>query len=127
LRLPHNSDAEPAPATPEIGELPNDTAEFGTYAPSPRPDHPQVARAPFGIQLLQDSDAPIATHSAGRPGRAGEGLPSSRHHHPNVPRPLRRGVLRGCTSRLFTPSMAFTQRDEARLSLIHAHDAAGFA
>ena len=49
--------------------------------------------------------------------RAGEGLPSSRHHHPNVPRPLRRGVLRGCASRLFTPSMAFTHTG-ARLSLV---------
>src|SRR5688500_2131920 len=28
--------------------------------------------------------------------RAGEGLPSSRRHHLNVPSPLRRGVLRGC-------------------------------
>jgi hypothetical protein len=60
-------------------------------------------------------------------GRAGEGLPSSRHHHPNVPHPLRRGVHRGRNSRIFTPSMAFTQRDEARLSHLHIHDAAGFA
>ena len=50
-------------------------------------------------------DAPTA-RSAGR--RAGEGLPSSRRHLLNVPRPIRRGVPRGCTSRLFTPSMAFT-------------------
>src|SRR5205085_2185921 len=28
--------------------------------------------------------------------RAGEGLPSSRRHHLNVPSPLRRGVLQGC-------------------------------
>ncbi len=30
-------------------------------------------------------------------GWAGEGLSSSRRHYPNVPSPLRRGVLRGCT------------------------------
>jgi len=49
--------------------------------------------------------------------RAGEGLSSSRRHYPNVPRPLRRGVLRGCTFRIFTASMAFTLRIGARLSL----------
>ena len=50
--------------------------------------------------------------------RAGEGLPSSRRHLLNVPRPLRRGVPRGCTSRLFTASMAFALRYRARLSLL---------
>src|SRR5919109_4947226 len=69
-------------------------------------------------------------HTAGR--RAGEGLPSSRRHRLNVPRPLRRGVPQGCNSRLFTPSMAFAVRDAARLSLVPltgglADDAAGFA
>src|SRR3954452_7374324 len=65
--------------------------------------------------------------------RAGEGLPSSRRHLPNVPRPLRRGVLRGCASRLYTPSMAFAVKDPARLSLSpvpqdeHTNGAAGFA
>lgn len=49
--------------------------------------------------------------------QAGEGLPSSRRHLPNVPLPLRREVLRGCVSRLFTPSMAFTLKDWARLLL----------
>ena len=48
--------------------------------------------------------------------RAGEGLPSSRRHHANVPSPLRRGVHRGCKSRLLTPSMAFAVTDAARLS-----------
>src|SRR6266545_8430512 len=38
-------------------------------------------------------DAPTATPQ-GR--RAREGLPSSHRHHPNVPSPLRRGVLQGC-------------------------------
>ncbi len=56
-----------------------------------------------------------STNTAGS--RAGEGLPSSRHHHLNVPRPLRRGVPRGCSSRLFTPSMAFAVKDATRLSL----------
>ena len=49
--------------------------------------------------------------------RAGEGLPSSRRHHLNVPRPLRRRVPRGCNSRLFTPSVAFAVKDATRLSL----------
>src|SRR5919201_3811964 len=59
-------------------------------------------------------------HTAGR--RAGEGLPSSRRHHLSVPRPLRRGVLRGCNSRLFTPSVAFAVRDAARHSLPPTED-----
>src|SRR3954468_23191580 len=48
---------------------------------------------------------------------AGEGLPSSRRHRLNVPRPLRRGVPRGCSSRIFTASMAFAVSCPARLSL----------
>jgi hypothetical protein len=48
---------------------------------------------------------------------AGEGLSSSRRHRLNVPRPIRRGVPRGCASRLFTASMAFTVNRPARLSL----------
>ena len=55
------------------------------------------------------------TNTAGS--RAGEGLPSSRRHHLNVPRPIRRGVPRGCASRIFTASMAFTVNSPARLSL----------
>jgi hypothetical protein len=47
-----------------------------------------------------------ATHSAGH--RAGEGLPGSRRHSPNVPHPIRRAVPRDCASRLYTASMAFT-------------------
>src|ERR671934_2686470 len=54
-------------------------------------------------------------HTAGC--RAGEGLPSSRRHPLNVPRPLRRGVPHGCASRLFTASMAFTLITGARHSL----------
>jgi len=65
--------------------------------------------------------------------RAGEGLPSSRRHLLNVPCPIRRGVLRGCKSRLFTASVAFTLIPRARHSLSSAfaggasNDAAGFA
>ena len=53
--------------------------------------------------------------------RAGEGLPCSRYHLPHVPRPLRREILRGCASRLFTPSVAFALRDGARLLLVPAN------
>ncbi len=41
---------------------------------------------------------------------------SSRRHLLNVPRPLRRGVPRGCISRIFTASMAFTVNRPDRLS-----------
>jgi len=65
--------------------------------------------------------------------RAGEGLPSSRRHHLNVPRPIRRGVPHGCTSRVFTASIAFAPISRARHSLHPpprgwtCNDAAGFA
>jgi hypothetical protein len=70
------------------------------------------------------------TKSAGH--RAGEGLPSSRRHYRHVPRPIRRGVLRGCASRLSTASMAFALISGARHSLLPpegetSNDAAGFA
>jgi hypothetical protein len=77
-------------------------------------------RRPPGSRPLPGSSPVIGPdHSGALPQnhRAGEGLPSSRRHHANVPRPLRRGVLRGCESRLFTPSVAFAVTDAARLSL----------
>jgi len=49
------------------------------------------------------------------PGRAS---PVSRRHYPNVPSPLRRGVLHGCTFRIFTASMGPSPlRHRARHSL----------
>lgn len=60
-------------------------------------------------------DASDSTPAAGC--RAGEGLPSSRRHLRNVPCPIRRGVPRGCPSRIFTASMAFALISGARLSL----------
>ena len=48
----------------------------------------------------------------------GQGLPSSRRHYLNVPRPIRRRVLGGCSSRIFTASMAFTVITAARLPLL---------
>src|SRR5215217_1185182 len=88
--------------------------------PPPTPSrHPATSR----LAPVIDRDVPTA-HSAG--GRAGEGLqfPSSPSERstPSTPR-----SSSGLRSRLSTPSMAFTQPDEARLSLIHAHDAAGSA
>ena len=64
------------------------------------------------------------------PGRGG--LPSSRRHYRCVPHPIRRGVPRGCASRLFTASVAFALDSGARLSLLPpedetSNDAAGFA
>src|SRR5689334_21858791 len=52
------------------------------------------------------------SNEAPQPRRAGEGLPSSRRHLLNVPRPIRREVLEGCTSRLLTPSIGL--RRDAR-------------
>jgi hypothetical protein len=73
---------------------------------------------------------PRSGKSAGH--RAGEGLPSSRHHYRHVPRPIRRKVLHGCASRLFAASMAFTLIPGARHPLIPpkgetSNDAAGVA
>jgi cytochrome P450 len=48
---------------------------------------------------------------------AGEGLSSSRRHYPNVPRPLRRGVLHGCASRLYTAALTFALSLRAQHSL----------
>jgi len=67
--------------------------------------------APHGYRTPRSGDT-----SAGH--RAGEGLPSSRRHYLNVPRPIRRGVPDGCASRLFTASMAFTVNSAARLPLL---------
>src|SRR5450631_3522048 len=92
-------------------------------------------RLPPDSAPLPGSSPVIGPEHSGDPPqnhRAGEGLPSSRRHHTNVPSPLRRGVHRGCTSRLLTPSMAFTVSNAARLSHSppeggKANDAAGFA
>jgi hypothetical protein len=77
--------------------------------PPPTPCWPAV---PF-------PDSVIGRHAPtlARNRRASKGLPSSRRHLPNVPRPLRREVPGGCTSRVFTTSMAFTLRDGTRLPL----------
>jgi hypothetical protein len=66
--------------------------------------------------------APAALRSPAGPG---EGLSSSRRHYPNVPRPLRRRVLHGCASRLFTASMAFARLFRARHSLVPPLTGAG--
>ncbi len=94
--------------------------------PPPTPTRPAVH---FPGSPVIRRHAP-ATRSAGH--RAGEGLPSSRRHYRHVPRPIRRGVLRGCASRLFAASMAFTLISGARHSLLPpegetSNDAAGFA
>ena len=61
------------------------------------------------------SDGTATRAVAGR--RAGEGLPSSRRHLLDIPRPIRREVLGGCASRLFTASLAFAVISAARLLL----------
>jgi hypothetical protein len=80
--------------------------------PPPTPTRPAVH---FPGSPVIGRHAPVTT-SAGH--RAGEGLPSSRRHYLDVPRPIRRGVLDGCASRHFTASMAFTVISAARLPLL---------
>src|SRR4051812_4033941 len=50
--------------------------------------------------------------------RAEEGFSSSYVHLPTVPLPIPRRVLRRCTFRVFTPSMAFAVTHPARLPLV---------
>ncbi len=68
---------------------------------------------PAAPRLARTCPATLRRFSAAAgPGRAS---PSSRRHPLSVPRPLCREVPRGCTSRLFTPSVAFAVTDAARL------------
>jgi len=46
------------------------------------------------------------------------GISCSHIGSPTVPCPLRRGVLRGCTSKRFTPSLAFAPALQARLPVV---------
>jgi hypothetical protein len=77
-------------------------------------------RLPPGSRPLPGSspvigrDAPALLRRTTGPGRASQ-VPAVTIA--NVPRPLRRGVHRGCDSRLFTPSVAFAVKHSARLSL----------
>ena len=74
-------------------------------------------------------DAP-ATSSAGH--WAGEGLPSSRRHYRHVPRPIRRGVPRGCFQALHRFHGLHPDSERLGTPLPHPHgrvsnDATGFA
>ncbi len=94
--------------------------------PPPTPTRP-AARFPGSPVIGRHAPA---TYSAGH--RAGEGLPSSRRHPRYVPRPIRRGVLHGCASRLFAASMAFAPISRGSALPCPArrrmsNDAAGFA
>src|SRR5438105_4922864 len=58
---------------------------------------------------------PRRWHRRGLSAGAETGLSCSHTSCPTLPRPLRRRVPRGCASQLFTPSVAFAWRHEARL------------
>jgi hypothetical protein len=76
------------------------------------------ALPPFTVVPLIGFGAPrppVGWHPPGLSAGAETGLSCSHTGCPTIPRPLRRRVLRGCASQLFTPSMAFAQRHEARL------------
>jgi hypothetical protein len=97
--------------------------------PTPRPRWPRSARPVPSCPLCGRTPRSGDT-SAGH--RAGEGLPSSRRHPRYVLRPIRQGVLHGCTSRLFAASIAFALNSRARHSLLPPedetpNDTAGFA
>jgi hypothetical protein len=78
-------------------------------------DIPMV-RFKKGIRKI-DVMRPLLARAArsGRPQVVAVGW-AQEFQHVYVPRPLRRGVLRGCASRIFTASMAFTVNSPARLS-----------
>jgi hypothetical protein len=81
------------------------------------------ALTPFtGLPLigLDAPRPPSGWHPQGLSAGAETGLSCSHTGGPTVPRPLRRRVLRGCPSQVFTPSMAFAQRHEARLPVAPA-------
>ena len=59
-----------------------------------------------------------------------EGLSSSAFDYPDIPCPIRRRVRDGCTSQIFTASVAFAPQRRARLPLFpegYVNDAADFA
>jgi hypothetical protein len=72
---------------------------------------PAAARFP-APHRLQDGPGRAIPQDA----PAGEGLPSSRRHHLNVPRPLTPESPSRPHSRIFTASMAFAVNRPARLS-----------
>ena len=110
----------PAPKrTDEAGALPSPAVVLSVrlkqyYDPLRRPPGTTSTSQWYTPVIGRDAPAALADH------RAGEGLPSSRRHLLNVPHPLRRRVLHGCTSRLYTASMAFTPNYRARHSLLPA-------
>ena len=76
------------------------------------------ALAPFAGSLLIGFAAPgppPGRHPRGLTARAETGLSCSHDGCPTVPRPIRRGVPRGCTSKRFAPSLAFAHPLRARL------------
>ena len=58
---------------------------------------------------------PVGWHPTGLTAGAETALSCSHDGCANVPHPLRRWVLRGCCSKLFTPSLAFVCSPETRL------------
>jgi hypothetical protein len=76
------------------------------------------ALAHFAVRRLIGLDAPsppIGWHPTGLTAGAETGLSCSHDGCPNVPRPLRRWVPRGCLSKCFTPSVAFVRIYGTRL------------
>jgi hypothetical protein len=61
---------------------------------------------------------PMSWHPVGLTAGAETGLSCSHDGCPAVPRPLRRRVPRCCTSKLFTPSVAFAHTIQARLPVV---------
>lgn len=90
---------------------PSSGSTTSTASASNCPNGHTKATSTRSAQLSTDphlsKGTPLRQQIASAGHRAGEGLPSSRRHHRCVPRPIRRGVLDGCASRIYTASMAF--------------------
>jgi hypothetical protein len=104
----------------------NPQTKYGSFPPRALPrfigstsrSDSRSALTHFTVQRLIGLGAPsppVRWHPTGLTAGAETGLSCSHDGCANVPLPLRRWVLRGCLSKVFTPSMAFAWIHEARL------------
>ncbi len=106
---------------------------FGPGSVVPRPRTLLRPPPPPSRRSTTSRGSPVICRSAPRDRTpwAGEGFPSSCIHRRTVPLPIPRRVLRRCTVRFFTPSVAFAVTHPARLPLVPQrgcyHEAAEFA
>jgi len=85
------------------------------YAPFRLPLRSHPLRRSSRLIGLGAPSPPASWHPTGLTAGAETALSCSHDGCANVPRPLRRWVLRGCLSKLFTPSLAFVSPSRTRL------------